>query len=1572
MKKRLAALVALTFIGAVLVPSTANAVLYPGTIGLAQRASTEGIVMLKNTDQVLPLDPSRTVSVFGRVQINYFPVGYGSGGDVKYTYTTNLLTGLRRNPGITVNESLAKVYEDWCASHRPDDGGWGEWPLSHPEMPLTAELVSQAAASSDTAVVVIGRAAGEAREAMLAKGSFYLTDAERAMLSKVNAAFDKVVVLLNVGNIIDMQWTADYPNIRSLLYVWQGGQESGTAIASVLSGDVSPSGKLPDTIAYTYDDYPTVGNFGHNDIATYQEDIYVGYRYFETFARDRVAYPFGFGLSYTTFDIATDSVTEGSGNINVKTTVTNTGQRPGKEVVQVYHGAPQGLLGKPAKTLAAYAKTTTLAPGASETLTLSFPVTALASFDDAGKTGNPSSWVMEAGDYPIYVGNSVRDAAQRGAHPQPALRVTETVTSTLAPQTPFNRWHASADAQGNPVLAKDDPVPVTTPAAVKARIDAYVQALPNLTQPAVDQGIKLIDVYEDPSLMGQFLDQLSLEELAYLTSGAGTMDPPYSVLGSAGVYGGYTEALQHYGILPLTLTDGPSGIRIAESATQLPIGTLLASTFNDQLVEDLYAAVGAEMVLNGSSAILAPGMNLHRDPLCGRNFEYFSEDPLLAGQMGAAFTRGVQSQGVGATPKHFAANNQETGRGGNDSQVSERALREIYLKAFEITVKAGQPLNIMTSYNRINSQYNNMNWQLVTAILRDEWGFDGVVMTDWGGVSGADASGLEGEAGRVRSGVDVVEQGSGYPSMDWEIFPGFIWHIAGLEDIVKSITGELAPPAGVLPLKLAELRRSAERLMNIELKSERFRTAHHLPLHSYSTGEYEPAYRPYQVVQPAYSRATADAVYVAGKKLAGFTPNNLDYSVFTTDWSDLPQVTASAGATQTIAVTQATPQRPIATVLVRDAGGDEVRYRIVFTDAASRPVFHPADISADLAAIEVNGTPLPNFYRATYDYTVWVDNSATTAITASAPAGVTYAISRAGDLVTIRTESATQAREYRVLLGDIDASKAPESDDFSAADLDASTWTVGAQTANLTKVANAVRIVSEPSEWLNTDAADLKNYVSQPAQGNWEATVHVGYDKLPVGPGAGLGIAVFDSLDSYVRLDLEGYEAVSADTTAAASTRFHVRNLQSGSPNSNTTSAVNAVTLDWFTGQPVFMNPMDNLDSSFDLRITKAGESYTFAFKTATGGWTGIGGTQTANLTNPRLALFATHIPGTAEPITATFGPVEVANVTPPAFPTAVTTPLFATGTAIMHTDTGFSQRGGYAAPAPADPETAGHQVFSGGEFNNSVYNVNAPQAGFYSVVPRVTSTVGTNSKWTFFVQVDGEDWESWGQIGGTPGWTDLAPKVTYLSPGLHKIRVHCWTTTGFSLSALKFTRSTANRDPLFAAIATAKSISPAPYTAASFAALGTALESAQAVLTSGASVQANLTAAATALNAAIDALVAKPPSTPAPVYPPAVSFAGGQPQVGAQASGTVGAWTATPDEVAFEWLRNGQPIPGATAQAYAVTADDAAAKLSLRVTVKVAGQEDGVFTTPPVEVVAAPAPVATVAPAFSGQPAVG
>ena len=441
-----------------------------GLADMTRLAAAEGIVLLKNENQTLPLNPQDKVSIFGRIQVDYFACGYGSGGDVKTPYTINILDAVRRHPGININESLAAVYENWSSQNPPDNGSWGMWPLNHAEMPLTDDMVKTAAANSDTAVVIIGRSAGEDRETKLEEGSYYLTQEEVEMLERVDQHFKHIVVLLNSGNIIDMAWLDDYAHIDSVMYIWQGGMQGGVAVADALSGDVSPSGKLMATVAKQYDDYPTSGEsggekvFGGWDFSNYVEDIYVGYRFFETFAKDAVLYPFGYGISYTDFDIQINDSGVSEGVYTVDVSVKNTGSTySGKEVVQVYYGAPQGTLGKAVKSLAAYAKTRTLGPGESENIQLSFRIDDMASYDDAGVTGHKSAYVLEAGKYPVYVGNSVRSAVKAGIHVEEKLRVTEQLkeAAAVSKNSRFKRLKASLNRDGSLIPAYED-VPTRT------------------------------------------------------------------------------------------------------------------------------------------------------------------------------------------------------------------------------------------------------------------------------------------------------------------------------------------------------------------------------------------------------------------------------------------------------------------------------------------------------------------------------------------------------------------------------------------------------------------------------------------------------------------------------------------------------------------------------------------------------------------------------------------------------------------------------------------------------------------------------------------------------------------------------------------------------------------------------------------------------------------------------------------------------------------------------------------------------------------------------------------------------
>lgn len=772
----------------------------PHIPALARRAAAEGAVLLKNEGSVLPLPAEETVAVFGRVQFDYFYVGYGSGGDVNPPYTVNLIEGLRA-AGVRIDEALASVYADWSAKNPPDMGEWATWPRYFEEMPLTDSAVHEAAARCGTALVVIGRSAGESRENALEPGSYYLTQEEKTLLSQVTAAFSRVAVVIDAGSVMDLSWLDEYP-IGAALLVWQGGMESGNAAADVLTGKVNPCGKLTDTVAKRYEDYPSAGDFLGEDFNCYTEDIYVGCRYFETFAPEAVQFPFGFGLSYTSFALTQMRAEAQGDTVRVWVTAENTGALSGREVVQVYGSAPQGVLGKPARVLAAFGKTRTLAPGESETLALSFPLSALASYDDGGVTGHKSAWVLEAGEYGIYAGADVRRASLCGSVTVPELRIVSQLQE-ICPPSPAHPFDRLVNRGGKAVY---EPVP-TASRSLRGRI---LDNLPAAIPFTGDRGIRLRDVADGLAALDDFLAQIAPEDLDALSRGDITMDSPLGAKGNAAVMGGITESLRALGVPPITTTDGPSGIRLQYYTSLLPCGTALACTWDPVLVEGLYQAVGREMVEKGSDVLLAPGMNIHRNPLCGRNFEYFSEDPLVSGRAAAAVVRGIQKNGVSACPKHFACNNQETNRNRNDSRVSERALREIYLKGFEICVKEGRPQNLMTSYNLVNGVWSHYNYDLCTTVLRGEWGYDGSVMTDWWMQASEDPDfpALRDSAYRIRAQVDVLMPGSrpgDFPSPD------------------EPDPAPLASCAAENGLTIAELQRGARNVLGYILRSNALR-----------------------------------------------------------------------------------------------------------------------------------------------------------------------------------------------------------------------------------------------------------------------------------------------------------------------------------------------------------------------------------------------------------------------------------------------------------------------------------------------------------------------------------------------------------------------------------------------------------------------------------------------------------------------------------------------------------------------------------------------------------------------------
>ena len=703
---------------------------------------------------------------------------------------------------VEVFDKLAKYYEKDIQKQYAD----GAVPGMTVEPELPDELLNEAREYTDTAVITICRFSGEGwdrkceaaqdgyvldgeekRNSELSakifeNGDFCLTNAENIMVEKVKKAFTHVIVVMNVGGIVDTKWFRDCDEIQSVLMAWQGGMEGGLATADILCGDVNPSGKLSDTYAKDLEDYPSTANFHESAFyVDYTEDIYVGYRYFETIpgAAERVNYPFGFGLSYTDFDWKVTGASEENGVITVLTEVTNTGKTAGKEVVQLYYGAPQGKLGKPAKVLGAFKKTSILQPGERQILTLKIPVNQMASYDDLGKVCR-SAYVLEAGEYAIYIGTNVRDAAKIDfTYVVKEDTVTEQLSRKAAPYHLQKRMLADGSYEELPQreYVEEEGLP---------RQDKYAIGLPcpdTRGQKGIDfldsKGVQFSDVADGKMTLDEFMDILTLDDCINLLGGQPNT-------GCANTFG--MGNLPEYGVPNVMTADGPAGLRILPkcgvNTTAWPCATLLASTWDEELVEKVGKAGAEEVKENNISIWLTPACNIHRSPLCGRNFEYYSEDPYLAGKTGAAMVRGIQSQHIGASVKHFAANNKETNRKDSDSRVSERALREIYLKQFEIIVKEAHPYTIMSSYNLINGIHASENKELLTGILRDEWGFDGLVTTDWW---------TFGEHYRETKAGNDIKMAAGYPERIKEAYEkGFITE--------------------------AEIRLSARRILNMILK----------------------------------------------------------------------------------------------------------------------------------------------------------------------------------------------------------------------------------------------------------------------------------------------------------------------------------------------------------------------------------------------------------------------------------------------------------------------------------------------------------------------------------------------------------------------------------------------------------------------------------------------------------------------------------------------------------------------------------------------------------------------------------
>ena len=698
----------------------------------ARQAVAEGQVLLLNQNHVLPLPKGSHVAVFGRMQLHYYKSGTGSGGMVNVNKVTGILEALEESEDVQIYEPLVGVYREWEKDHPFDEGvGWGNEPWSQEEMELNEALVEEAAEKNEYAIVILARTAGEDKDNKMLEGAYCLTSIEEDMLQKVRKSFAKMIVLLNTGNIMDMSFMDQY-RPDAVMYVWQGGMIGGFGTVDVLTGKVCPSGRLSDTIAAQMSDYPADPYFGGLEQNLYVEDIYVGYRYFESAAKSKVLYPFGFGLSYTTFSMEADGFSYAENQVSFVMKVTNTGSVAGKEVVQVYAKAPLGKLGKPARVLIDFKKTEELMPGECETLTFAIPTSVFASYYEVSTAGMPVGWVLEAGDYAIYAGGNVRDAYAVGSFTLDELQIVEECRSALAPTTAFKRMKMTAANEHAEAAGVYEVAMEEVPLRVVSPEEKRNAELPESCEITGDRGIKLADVKAGKATLDEFVAQLTEEELASIVRGEG-MGSPKVTAGTAAAFGGVTKSLLEKGIPCGCCDDGPSGMRLDSGmkAFSLPNGTLLACTFNTQLNEELYAFTAVEMIKNRVDILLGPGMNIHRHPLNGRNFEYFSEDPLLTGKMAAAQVRGLKSAGMTGSLKHFCGNNQETRRHTSNSIISERALREIYLRGFEIAVKEAKADAVMTTYGPVNGIWTSSNYDLVTDILRKQWGFEGVVMTDW-------------------------------------------------------------------------------------------------------------------------------------------------------------------------------------------------------------------------------------------------------------------------------------------------------------------------------------------------------------------------------------------------------------------------------------------------------------------------------------------------------------------------------------------------------------------------------------------------------------------------------------------------------------------------------------------------------------------------------------------------------------------------------------------------------------------------------------------------------------------------
>jgi len=749
-------------------------------MALSRQVATECMVLLEN-DGTLPIKVGK-VALYGNGARGTIKGGTGS-GDVYVRRSVNVEEGLRgagfeiaSTAWLDAQDDLAekskKDYLDWSIKqgeieNRPAFSVQFDNPYKDPEPVIIDD--SYLCQDVETAIYVIARNSGEGADRFAEKGDYYLYDAEKKNIETVAAAYMNTIVILNVGGVIDTEEITSIEGVNSVLLMSQLGNVGGDALADIILGKVTPSGKTTDTWAANYMDYPSSAKFSHNESVhdeMYEDGIYVGYRYFDTFGV-KPKYCFGYGLSYTDFDISVKEVSVKGDIVSIDVAVKNIGEKySGKEVVQIYYSAPDGQLDKPVKELIAYKKTGEIKPGEEEIINIQYDVYGMASYSEKA-----SAWILEKGDYVLLVGNSTDNAKACAVIELDDNVVTYQCKKCFELDVPLVEIKPIArkkyDLSGLPKIG----ISANSYKTVTAKYQNGREELINDS----DTTYTINDVIAGRCSVEQLVSQLTVEEMAEMC--VGTMRK-----GEGGVVGNFSYLVpgaaadsssiikESRGVKNMILADGPAGLRLQphfktdldgnilpggetfgdnfaefdpkydetnsidyyQYCTAIPIGWALAMSWNESAIEELGRMIGSEMEQFGVDLWLAPALNIHRNPLCGRNFEYYSEDPLVAGKVTAAMTIGVQSNhGRGTTIKHFAANNQEENRYFVNAHVSERALREIYIKGFEIAVRESQPLSIMTSYNLINGIHTANNYDLIQSVARDEWGFAGTVMTDW-------------------------------------------------------------------------------------------------------------------------------------------------------------------------------------------------------------------------------------------------------------------------------------------------------------------------------------------------------------------------------------------------------------------------------------------------------------------------------------------------------------------------------------------------------------------------------------------------------------------------------------------------------------------------------------------------------------------------------------------------------------------------------------------------------------------------------------------------------------------------